>query len=42
MTPNKPRVGRPEVPYETKMMRVPLPCVQSVKKVINQFKERLK
>ncbi len=34
--------GRPEAPYETKMMRVPLPCVEAVKKIINQFKGKLK
>ncbi len=32
--------GRPEVDYETKMMRVPLPCVEVVKKIIKQFKDK--
>ena len=34
--------GRPEVSYETKTMRIPLPCVEAVKKIIKQFKDKFK
>lgn len=35
-------VGRPEVDYETKMVRVPVPCLDEVKKLIKKYKDGLK
>lgn len=35
-------VGRPEVSYETKMVRVPVPCLDAVKKLIKKYKDGIK
>lgn len=39
---NRPGQGRPKLPYETTQIRVPVPALEEVKRLVERIKRRMK